>query len=114
MGIMSSRTSTGKVSALTSTSKSSLLVVAIDENNNEEVIYQSYNDNDYTRDAVRNHMEEFSKQQALLNDNQKMPKERLMKQREESKKNKQEVSYPAMTCGLGGLFRSFMKSSSGN
>jgi len=96
------------------TSKPSVFVVAVDDKSNEEVIYQLYNNDDYIRDAVRNHMEEFSKQQALLSNNQRMQKERLKKQSVENKKNKQEVSYPAMTCGLGGLFSSFMKSTSGN
>merc|ERR1711862_89808 len=82
-------------------------------NNNEEVIHQLLNDNDYIRDAVRNHMEEFSKQQSLLIDKQERQKERLKKQREENKK-KQQVTYPGMTCGLGGLFRGFMNTSTAN
>merc|ERR1712174_158670 len=103
--ITSSSISTGKLSALTSTSKSSVFVVAVDDNNNNEeveVMYQSYNDNDYIRDSVRNHMEEFSKQQALLSDKQEIQKERSKKQREENKNNKQEINYPAMTGRLGG------------
>ena len=65
--------------------------------NNEQVIHQLLSDNDFIRDAVRNHMDEYARNHT----NHPQPR----------KREEKAVTYPAMSCSMGRFFRSFVRSS---
>ena len=85
--------------------------------NNEQVIHQLLSDNDFIRNAVKSHMDEYSR------NNPNLPSENTYQDNNNNERNidgnntktneKSSVTYPAVDCRLGRFFRSFVRSNGG-